>query len=68
MVESHLRFDQHQIDEQYHMVMLDIFVGEAFALWALRQPNALAETSVIGFAVGCVQGRHWRGTCYADGH
>jgi hypothetical protein len=59
-VRSHLRFDQHQIDEQHNVIMLDIFVGETFALWALSQPDAFAETSIIGFAVCCVQGGYWR--------
>lgn len=50
------------------MVMLDIFVGETFALWALGQSDTFAETSIIGFAIRCVQGGYWRGACYADGH
>ena len=58
---SHLRFDQDQINKKNHEVMLDIFVGKPFALRALCQTHAFTEASIIGLAVGCVQGRHGRG-------
>lgn len=48
---TYLRLDQHQIDEQHNHVMLDVFVGKAFASWALRQSHTLAQRFVIGFAV-----------------
>jgi hypothetical protein len=38
----YLRFNQHQIDKQHDKVMLDVFVREAFAVWALCEPDALA--------------------------
>lgn len=34
--------------------MLDIFVGEAFAVGTLRQPNALPERLVVGFRISRV--------------
>jgi hypothetical protein len=57
---SHLRFDQDQINEKDDEVMLDIFVGKPFALRALCQTHAFTDASIIGLAVGCVQGRHRR--------
>lgn len=53
--EAYLRLDQHQVDEQHHEVVLDVFVGEALAPRALRQPHALAQRPVIRCAVGVVQ-------------
>jgi hypothetical protein len=47
----YLRFDQNQINEQHHEIMLDIFVGEAFAARTLRQPHSLSQGFIIGFAV-----------------
>lgn len=38
----YLRLDQHQVDEEDHKIMLDIFVGEAIAIGTLREPDALA--------------------------
>jgi hypothetical protein len=46
-----LRFNQDQINEEHHEVVLDIFVGKALASRALRQAHALAEGAVICFAV-----------------
>jgi hypothetical protein len=54
-VKPHLRFDQHQIDEKYNEIMLDIFVGESFTLRALSQSDTFAETSIISFTVRRIQ-------------
>ena len=35
--------------------MLDVFVGEALAPRALREPDPLAERAIVGFAVRCVK-------------
>jgi len=40
---THLRLDQHKVDEQYHEVMLDVFVGELLAVGALRQTHAFPK-------------------------
>lgn len=49
-----LRLDQDQVYEEDDKVMFDIFVCKALAAWALRQPDTLAQRTIIGFAVGCV--------------
>jgi hypothetical protein len=43
---THLRFDQDQIDEQNHKVMLDIFVAEPPAVLAHRQPDVVAARGI----------------------
>ena len=53
---TYLRLDQNQIDEQHDHVMLDILVGEALAPRALRQSHAFAQSTIVGFAVGRVEG------------
>lgn len=52
---AHLRLDQHQVDEQHDVVMLNVFIGEALAIWTLCQSDTFAERPIIGFAVGCVE-------------
>ena len=42
IVLTYLRLDKHQINEQHHKIMLDIFVGKSFASWTLRQAYAFA--------------------------
>jgi hypothetical protein len=49
-----LRLYEHQVDEDDDEVVLDVFVGEALAAWALCEADALAERAVVCFAVGCV--------------
>lgn len=63
-----LRLDQHQIDEEHHEVVLDVFVREALAARTLRQPHAFAETAVVGFAVFVVEPLHGVAAFDADGH
>lgn len=60
--------DQHQIDEKHDEVMLDIFVGEAFAAWALCETHAFAESLVVGFAVGSIKCADWIATLDTDWH
>lgn len=48
---TYLWLDQDQIDEQHDEIMLDVFVGEAFAAWTLCEAYTFAESLVIGFAV-----------------
>jgi len=59
---TYLRFDQDQINKQHNKVMLDVFVGESFAPRTLRQANALAQSLVVRFAVGGVEGLHGQAT------
>jgi hypothetical protein len=63
-----LWLDQHQINEQHDEIMLDIFVGEAFAAWALCEPHTFAESLVVGFAVGSVKRADWVATLDTDWH
>ena len=48
---TYLWLDQHQIDEQHDEIMLDIFVGEAFAAWTLCKPHTFSESLVVGLAI-----------------
>jgi len=48
---TYLWLDQHQIDEQYDEVMLDVFVRKAFAARTLCEPHTFSESLVVGFAV-----------------
>lgn len=63
-----LGLDQNEIYEQYDKVMLNVFVGEAFAAWTLCQSHAFAKGSIICFAVGRVKLVHWEATFYTYGH
>lgn len=65
---TYLWLDQHQIDEQHDEIMLDVFVGEAFAAWALRETHTFAESLVVGFAVSCIERTDWIATFDTDGH
>lgn len=40
---------KHQINEQHHKVMLDVFVCKSLAARALRQPDIPASASVLAF-------------------
>ena len=64
----YLRLDQHQVNEQHYEVMLDVFVGEALAAWALSQADALSKRTVIGFAVGRVELMNGEAAFYANRH
>jgi hypothetical protein len=46
-----LRLYENQVDEHDDKVMLDVFVGEALAPWALCETDALAERAVVCFAI-----------------
>lgn len=48
--------------------MLDIFVCEAFAARALSEPNAFAQSFVVGFAVSGVQRADRVATLDTDRH
>lgn len=51
---THLRFDQDQIDKQDNIVMFDIFVAEAAAVLADREPDVVAARLVTtGVGVFC---------------
>lgn len=65
---NYLWLDQHQINEEDDIVMLDVFVGEAFAARALGQADALAEGVIVGLAVGGVEVGDGIGAFDADGH
>ena len=65
---TYLWLNQHQVDEQHDEIMLDVFVGEAFAAWTLCEPHAFAESLVVGFAVCGVQRTDWIATLDADWH
>ena len=57
-VPVHLRLDQHQVDEQHHEIVFDVFVRELLAYGALGQADAFAEGAVVGFGVGRVECAH----------
>ena len=65
---TYLWLDQHQIDEQYDKIMLDVFVGEAFAAWTLCEPHTFAESLVVSFAVCGIQRTDWVPTLDTDWH
>lgn len=65
---NYLWFDQHQIDEEDDIVMLDVFVGETLAARALGQADALAERVIVGLAVGGVKVGDGIGAFDADRH
>jgi len=65
---THLRLDQHEIDKQHDIVMLDVLVGEPFTVGTLRQPDPFAERAVVGLAVRRVESGDRVGTCDADWH
>ena len=48
--------------------MLDIFIGEAFTVRTLRQPDALPERFVVCFRIGRVQLRDRVGALDANWH
>jgi len=48
--------------------MLNILVGEAFAVRTLCQSYAFSKRAVVSFAVGCVQVREWLGAGDAERH
>lgn len=52
---THLRLDQDQVNEQDHKVMLNIFVGESFAIGALRQAYPFTKRTIIRLAVNSVE-------------
>lgn len=52
--QTHLRLDQDQVDEQDDVVMLDVFVAEAPAVLADREPDVVAARLVpAGVGVLC---------------
>ena len=59
---THLRLDQHKIDEQNDEIVLDIFIREPLASWALCQSHAFSKSLVIGFAVRRVQSLNGKAT------
>jgi hypothetical protein len=64
----YLRLYQDQINEQDHKIMLDVFVGEAIAVWTLRKTDAFAQRPIICFRVFRVEGFDWVPAFYADRH
>lgn len=48
-----LGLDEHQVDEQHYVVMLDVFVAEAPAVAAHRQPDVVAARLVARARVLC---------------
>ena len=71
-METNLRLNQHQIDKQHYEIVLDVFIREALAVWALREAHAFAEGAVVGFGVCGVEGgdgvaagdAYWHCCCY----
>ena len=47
----YLRFDEDQINEDNHIIVLDIFVGKALAPWTLCQSHPFAERPIVSLAV-----------------
>jgi hypothetical protein len=48
--------------------MLNVFIGETLAVWALCEANAFAECAVVGFGVRGVQGGDGMAAGYAYWH
>lgn len=65
---TYLWLNQHQVDEQHDEIMLDVFVGEAFAAWTLRETHTFAESLVVGFAVCGIKRTDWIATLDTDWH
>lgn len=66
--QTHLRFYQHQINKQYHEVMLYVFIAESSAILAHCETHSMARGAVIGARVFGVEGLDGVATFYADWH
>jgi hypothetical protein len=65
---TYLRLDQHQINKQYNVVMLYVFIAEASAVLADGEADSMAAGSVICTGVFGVEGLDGIATFYADWH
>lgn len=63
-----MRFNQDQINEQHHEVVLDILVGEFLAPRTLCKSHALSQRAVVRLRVFGIEGLDGVATLYADGH
>lgn len=63
-----LRLDQHQINEKYHEIVLDVFIREPLASWTLRKSDAFTKRSVVGTGVSCVESRKREAAVDTDRH
>lgn len=48
---AYLWFDQDQVNKEYDIVVLNVFVGEAFAIGTLCEAYSFSEGTVVGFTV-----------------
>ena len=63
-----MRLDQYQVNEEYHIVVLYVFIAEASAVLADRETYAMAAGAVICAGVFGVEGLDGKATFYADWH
>lgn len=63
-----LRFDQDQVDEDNHKIMLDIFVAELPAVLAYCQAHAVAAGIFVGALIFGVECFDWKSALYTDWH
>ena len=61
-------FDQDQVNEQHHEVMLDILVGELLAARTLCKSHTLSQRAVVRLRVFSIESLDGVATFYADGH
>lgn len=63
-----LGLDQHQVDEEHHVVVLDVLVAEAAAVLAHRQPDVVPAARPARRAVLRPERAHRVPALDADGH
>lgn len=67
-VPVYLRLDEHEVNEEHHEIVLDIFVAETPTVFAYCQAHPVARGLVVCAGVLCVQRLNWITAFNADGH
>lgn len=67
-VNAYLRLDQHQIYEQYHIIVLDIFITKSTTVLTDCQANSMPTGLVISAMILCIESFDWGTAFYADWH
>jgi len=65
---THLRFNQHQVNEKYHKVMFHVFIAEAATVLAYCESYSMTTGAIIGARVFGVEGLDRVAAFYADWH
>ena len=50
-----LWLDQHEVDEEHNIVMLDILVGKSLTVRTLGKANTFAQCSIVCFAIDSIK-------------